>query len=183
MAKMDSTDIPSIYMNPSYYSGVKDEKKTKNVKRGRNVDFSHLLDDLRGRTADDIGPLIDLPVSEESINYLMDEVRNAGDILKSRPYPDEIMRYKQTVRNFLNYVVQNSYAIEQDEGIANKFRPGFKGKRSAPAADNKKLYTKIRIVDKRLDDLAAMLITSQLPQMEIVSRLEEIRGLLVDLLQ
>jgi uncharacterized protein YaaR (DUF327 family) len=39
------------------------------------------------------------------------------------------------------------------------------------------------VIDKKLEDLAAMLLSSQMRQMELVSRLEEIKGLLVDLLQ
>ena len=183
MAKLDTTDISSLYMNPSVYSNIKDEKKTKGAKRGGKTDFSSMFDNLRGKTADEIGPLWNLPVSEDSINLLMDEVRNTGDILKNRPFPEEIMRYKQAVRNFLNYVVQNSYAIENDEGIQNKFKPGFKGRRNTPEAEKKKLFTKIQVVDRKLESLAAMLISSQMRQMEIVSHLEEIRGLLIDLLQ
>jgi uncharacterized protein YaaR (DUF327 family) len=38
-------------------------------------------------------------------------------------------------------------------------------------------------VDKKLEDMAAMLMTSQMSQLELLARLEEITGLLVDLLQ
>jgi hypothetical protein len=71
MAKVDSTDVPSFYMNPSAYTNVKDERKSKSVRRGSKVDFSNMLDDLRGKTADEIGPLYDLPVSENTVNFLI----------------------------------------------------------------------------------------------------------------
>jgi len=182
MAKVDGAD-PSYYMNPSAYSQVKDEKKSKNIRRGEKVDFSKVFDDLRSKTADELGPLADLPVSEESVNLLMDEVRNAGDILKSRPFPEEIMRYKQAVRGFINYVVKNNYSVDGEEGIPKFLKPGFKGRRGTPKAMEGTPYTKIQIIDRKLEDLAAMLLTSQARQLELVSRLEEIKGLLVDLLQ
>jgi len=182
MAKVDSTDT-SFYMNPSAYSQVKDEKKSKNIRRGEKVDFSRMFDDLRSKTADELGPLASLPVSDDSVNMLMEEVRSTGDDLRGRPFPEEIMRYKQAVRNFLNYVVKNSYSVDQEEGIPNKLKPGFAGRRSTPEAQKGKSYTKIQIIDKKLEDLAAMLLTSQMRQIELISRLEEIRGLLVDLLQ
>jgi uncharacterized protein YaaR (DUF327 family) len=181
MAKVEGTDT-SFYMNPAAYSQVKEEKKSKTA-RSEKTNFSRLFDDLRGRTADDIGPLQNLPVSEDTVNILMDEVRSAGDILRGRPFPEEIMRYKQAVRNFMNYVVKNSYALEHEEGIPNFLRPGFTGRRGTPEAMKGKMYTKIQVIDKKLEDLAAMLLSSQMQQIEIVSRLEEIRGLLVDLLQ
>jgi len=183
MAKVDSTDT-SFYMNPAAYSQVKDEKKTGS---GRKIhsdkSFSGIFEDLRGRTADALGPLRDLPVSEESVNMLMDDVRSAGDVLKSCPFPEEIIRYKQAVRNFLNYVVQNSYSKDAEEGILNKYKPGFKGRRNTPEAENNNRYVKIQIIDRKLESLAAMLLSSQMRQMELVSHLEEIRGLLIDLLQ
>ena len=181
MAKVEGTDT-SLYMNPAAYSQVKEEKKTKALRRDRS-DFSRMLDDLRGKTADELGPLRELPVSEDTLNLLMDEVRGSGDILHSRPFPEEITRYKQAVRNFLNYVVKNSYSIEREEGIPNFLKPGFSGRRGTPEAMQGKLYTKIQVIDKKLEDLAAMLLSSQTRQLGLVSRLEEIRGLLVDLLQ
>jgi uncharacterized protein YaaR (DUF327 family) len=181
MAKVESADT-SFYMNPAAYAQVKEEKKAKTSKTGK-TDFSRLFDDLRGTTTDEIGPLRDLPVSEDTVNFLMDEVRNTGDILRSRPFPEEIMRYKQAVRNFMNYVVKNSFTLEHEEGLPNFLKPGFSGRRGTPEAMKGKLYTKIQVIDKKLEDLASMLLASQSQQMELVSRLEEIRGLLVDLMQ
>ncbi|MCL1955262.1 MAG: YaaR family protein [Spirochaetes bacterium] len=185
MAKIENTDT-SFYMNPAVYSQVKtgrsDEKKLKGIRRD-NTQFSSIFDNIWGKTADELGPLQDLPVSDDTVNLLMDEVRSAGDVLKSRPLPEEIMRYKQAVRNFINYVVQNVYSLEYEEGLPNKLKPAFKGRRNTPEADKVKEYTKIQVIDRKLEDLAAMLLSSQVRQMELVSRLEEIRGLLVDLLQ
>jgi uncharacterized protein YaaR (DUF327 family) len=188
MAKVDTTDIPSFYMNPSAYSHVKDDKKTSirkdaGIRGNKTTGFSRIMDDLRGRTADELGPLRDLPVSDDTVNALMDEVRSAGDILHSRPFPDEILRYKQAVRNFMNYVVQNSYDLDHEKGIPKFLTPGFSGQRGTPDAMSQKQYTKIQIIDKKLEDLAAMLLSRQKAQLELTSRLEEIRGLLVDLLQ
>jgi len=182
MAKVDGTD-PSLFMNPSLYKQVGEEKKAKGTRRGERTAFSDIYNNLRGATADNIGPLKNLPPSDDSVNLLMDEVRDMGDRLRSRPYPEEIMRYKQAVRNFINYVVQNAFSKETEAGIQNKFKPAFIGRRSTPEAQDYKEYVKIQVIDKKLEDLAAMLLTSQGQQLELISRLEEIKGLLVDLMQ
>jgi len=181
MAKVDGAADPSFYMNPAAYSQIKDEKKSKNIRRTGGTEFSDLFESLRVKTADELGPLQNLPATEDTVNALMDDVRDAGDILKSRPLPEEIMRYKQAVRNFINYVVQNSYSLDFEEGLLNKYKPAYKGRRTAPGADKSKMHTKISVIDKKLDDLAAMLLSNQKYQMELVSRLEEIKGLLIDL--
>ena len=182
MAKVDTADIPSFYMNPSAYTHVKDDKKTKSGKTGR-TEFSRLFDEFKGKTADELGPLRDLPVSEETVNALMDDVRSTGDVLQNRPFPEEIMRYKQAVRNFINYIVKNSYSVEREEGIPNFLRPGFKGKRGTPEAMEGKAYVRIQVIDRKLEELAAMLLSNQMHHIKLASRLEEIRGLLIDLLQ
>ena len=186
MAKVDGTDTPSFYMNPSVYSAVKEEsKKTRGrgVRRSGQTGFSRIFDDLRARTAEQLGPVYDLPVSEETVNVLMDEVRSTGDTLRDRPFPDEILRYKQAVRNFMHYVVTNSYSLEHEAGIKKHQIDGFTGQRSSPDAQMQKSYTKIQVIDKKLEDMAAMLLSGQLPQLKLAARLEEINGLLVDLLQ
>jgi uncharacterized protein YaaR (DUF327 family) len=184
MAKVDTPDLPSFYMNPSSYAPVKGEsKKSKGVRRPGGTDFSRLFEDIRGKTADELGPLRDLPVSEETVNFLMDQVRGAGDALRDRPFPDEIMRYKQAVRNFMHYVVENSFSLEQEAGIPKFLKPGYKGPRGTPEAMKQARYVKIRVIDKKLEDLAAMLLASQMPQLGLAARLEEINGLLVDLLR
>jgi len=182
MAKVDGTD-PSLYMNPAAYSQVKDDKKAKDLRKSEKTNFSQIYDNLLGKTADQIGPLKNLPASEEAVNQLMDEVRDAGDSLKHRPLPEEMMRYKQAVRNFVNYIVQNVYSKEYEEGLPAFLKPGFKGKRGTPEAMEGKQYVKMQVIDKKLEELASMLLRSQAHQLELTSRLEEIKGLLVDLLQ
>ena len=184
MAKVEA-DVPSFYMNPAAYTHVKDEKKTKapGIKRSGKTEFSRIFDEIRGKTAGELGPLADLPVSEETLNYLMDEVRSAGDDLRGRPFPDEIVRYKQAVRNFMHYIVENCYSLDHEEGIPRYLRPGYKGPRGTPEAMHRKVHVKIQVIDKKLEDMAAALLSSQMPQLELASRLEEIKGLLIDLLQ
>jgi len=182
MAKVDS-DVKSFFMNPQVYTHVKEDKKNKGIKRSGKVGFSHIFDEIRGKTAGELGPLEELPVSEETINLLMDDVRSAGDSLRKRPFSDEIILYKQAVRRFMHYIVENCYNLDHDTGIPKFLKPGYKGPRGTPEAMKSITYTKIQVIDKKLEDLAVMLLSSQMPQLELASRLEEIKGLLVDLLQ
>jgi uncharacterized protein YaaR (DUF327 family) len=185
MAKLDTADVQSFYMNPSAYSQVKgDLKKSKSsgLRRKDGVQFSSILDDMRSNAADDLGPARELPVSDEAVSMLMDEVRSAGDVLISRPFPDEIMHYKKAVRDFMNYVVKNCYSLEHEAGIQKRMMPGFAGSVSSDEGKKQKIYTKIQVIDKKLEDLAAMLVSSQMQKLKLAARLEEIIGLLIVLL-
>jgi len=184
MAKVDG-DL-SVFMTPSMYANVKDDKKTENAKRGGKTRFSNIFESTKNRNAIEsglLGPLPDMPVSEETLNVLMDEVRSTGDTLRDRPFPDEILSYKKAVRNFMHYVVENCYTVDHDTGIPKFIKPGYNGPRGTPESMKRITYTKIQVIDKKLEDLAAMLLSGQKQQLELAARLEEIRGLLVDLMQ
>jgi uncharacterized protein YaaR (DUF327 family) len=186
MAKIDSPELNNFLLNPATLNTAKAEAKkaqNKPITSGRKARFSTLLENVRAETAAELGPLVDLPVSEETVNQLMEEVRSAGGNLRDRPFPDEIIRYKRAVRNFMHYVVENGYTVETEAGIPNYLKPGFKGPRGTDESRKQRKYIKIQVVDKKLEDMAALILGSQMSQIELASRLEEITGLLVDLMQ
>ena len=186
MARVDNTDTSSFFMNPQAYTQVKgEEKKEKGrvIKRGGASGFSRIFNEFRSKTADELGSVHEMPVSEETVVFLMDEVHSAGSALRDRPCPDEILRYKQAVRNFMHYVVKNGFTLEHENGLPRFMKPGFSGQRGTDESREQKRYTKIQIIDKKLEDMAAGILAGQLDQLKMISGLEEINGLLIDLLQ
>ena len=185
MAKVDNTDVSSLFMNPSAYSQVKGNAKKEKGKaiRRSSSSFSRVFGEFRAKTADELGPVRDLPVSEETAIKLMDDVHQAGSVLRDRPFPDEIIRYKQAVRNFMHYVVKNGFTLEHEAGLPRFMKPGFTGKRGTDESREQKQYTKIQVIDKKLEDMAAGILSGQADQLKLIARLEEINGLLIDLLQ
>jgi uncharacterized protein YaaR (DUF327 family) len=186
MAKIDSPEFNNFLLNPAAFETAKTEtKKARNkpVIPGRKTRFSTLLESAREEASSELGPLQNLPVSEETVNLLLDEVRSAGGNLKDRPFPDEILCYKKAVRNFMHYVVENGFTVKKGEGVPNGQKPGYKGPLWDEKAKERKGYLVIQVVDKKLEDMAAMILSSQMSQIELASRLEEITGILVDLMQ
>ena len=166
---MDKIDFNiSSMLNASTQPGLRtEEKKTKSKSRISNSKtlFSTMLDSA-AQEAGELSPLMELPASEEALTELMDAVHSAGSDLIDRPFHDEILRYKKAVRDFVNYVVNNAYALE-------KSQTRRKGKT--------KIHVQIQIIDKKLDELAAAILAGQASQLEMVSKIGEIKGLLVDL--
>jgi uncharacterized protein YaaR (DUF327 family) len=183
MAKVDAPDPSSVFLNPAAYSQAKAEaKKTRDrpVRGTQKPAFSRLLEEERSTA---LGPPPEMPVSEETLDRLMDEVRSAGNDLRNRPFPDEILNYKKAVRNFMFYVVENGYQVQESTGVPKFLKPGFRGPRGTPESQERRVYVQVQVIDKKLEDMAAMILTSQMDQLELAARLEEITGLLVDLLQ
>jgi uncharacterized protein YaaR (DUF327 family) len=184
---MAKVDVSPFLVNPLIHGAMNSEaKKTGGkppVKGSRKVRFSSLVDEAREEATADPGILQELPVSEETVNMLTENVRSTGDALQSRPFPDEIIRYKKAVRDFMHYVVENGFRVHEEAGVPRFMKPGFKGKRGTPESLEQIRHKIVQVVDRKLEEMAAMILRSQMPQLELVARLEEINGLLVDLLQ
>jgi uncharacterized protein YaaR (DUF327 family) len=166
---MDKIDFNiSSILNPASQQGLKAEaKKTRaksGVKGGRTL-FSSMLENTEPE-AGALGPLRELLPSEEALTELMDAVHSAGSDLIDRPFHDEILRYKKAVRDFIHYVVDNAFTVERLETR----------RRGEP-----RIYFQVQIIDKKLEELAAAILSGQAAQLERVSKIDEIKGLLVDL--
>ena len=127
--------------------------------------------------ADDV-PLLSLPPEiaslpeSEILSSLLDSVSESGEALKERPSPDNIVRYKEAVRNFMKFVVSRAFKKETSAGI--KIRRGLEF--------SQKEYTQIHVIDEKLERLAAGILSNQKDKLAILASVEEINGLLVDLL-
>ena len=172
---MDKIDTgAAALLNPSLLTGLKqDTKKLQNKKI--NVNSRSIFSELMEASTAELGPLREFPPSEEVLTMLMDAVHSAGSDLLNRPFHDEILNYKKSVREFLNYVVKNGYEIEKIQGI--KKRVVLRGE----AEWKSTVFHQVKIIDQKLEELAAAIISGQSTQLERVSKMEIITGLLVDL--
>ncbi|MDR2768615.1 MAG: YaaR family protein [Treponema sp.] len=125
----------------------------------------------------------ELPFSEESTAFLVGALRSAGDNLAKRPLPEEIKEYKGAVRNFINYVVENAYDKELVEGVPNWTKPPSRRPKDPEKATSRLIFVKIQVIDTKLEELAASILKGQSEKLALLGRIEEINGLLVDLLE
>lgn len=114
---------------------------------------------------------IKLPVLDgsETLEQLLDTVYETGENLKRDPLFASMENYKHAVRKFFRYILDNGMETEEINGIIN------------PKKMNQKKYTIIRIVDDKLEKLVAHVLISQVDQLDVLQRVDEINGLLVDL--
>ncbi|MCK5007545.1 MAG: YaaR family protein, partial [Spirochaetales bacterium] len=104
----------------------------------------------------------------ENLEELLDEVYETGEILVESQSLENIKRYRRAVRSFLDYVVSNMIAVEEQTSGSNILR--------------RKRFTQVKIIDGRLERLAAQVLQNQGKQLDILEKINEIRGLLVDLI-
>ena len=173
MDKVDSS--AAAILKTAVHSGFKPQAKKTNAKEetqtSRKFKFSEILESF----VPALGPVRELPPSEEAVTELMDAVHSAGSDLRDRPFPEEILRYKKAVRNFVHYVVENSYEVLREEGVAKMVSVG------SERVKKNTVYHQVQIIDKKLDELAAAILAGQTDQLKRLSKMDEITGLLVDL--
>ena len=110
-----------------------------------------------------------------SVEELLDNIHEAGEKLIEKPFISSIKEYKNAVRKFVGYVVRKAYDTETDIQSRRFLKNGI------PVFDEKK-WVKIKVVDEKLEKLASYIVQSQKNQLTILKKIEEIEGILVDLM-
>ncbi|NOY09751.1 MAG: YaaR family protein [Spirochaetes bacterium] len=106
--------------------------------------------------------------SRKDLEELLDMVYEQGAKLKENSDLDNILEYKKAVRDFLNRVVDKMVTLEKRISGVNILK--------------RKQFTLVTVIDKKLESLAAEVLRNQRDQIKILSAVEEINGLLVDLI-
>jgi uncharacterized protein YaaR (DUF327 family) len=155
-------------------------KTGKSAARGKTRETDKSFAAMLEKTAE----RVETPAaSEDALVRLMDGVHEAGDALRDKPFLDELLRYKSAVRLFMSYVVENSFDLQVGEGLPASQKAGFKGLRGSPESKERKSFPQVKVVDEKLERLAAGIMTGQLKELELLAGIEEINGLLVDMLE
>ena len=163
----NALSILNSAFNPALKSETKKTRPRSEAGSRSKLTFTSILETLVPKT-DELGALQSSAPSEEAMAHLMDLVHEAGAALKDRPFAEEIIQYKKAVRNFVHYAVENSFTIEKFQTRHREFK-------------NLKPYVQIKVIDQKLEELAAAILSGQTTQLQRVSKLDEITGLLVDL--
>jgi hypothetical protein len=151
--------------NDGFFSYRRDVDKKKDAKNRRVKGAGVFRRELERSELFGTGTLPE--TSEAETAELLDSVFEAGDRLKNDGSTQALLDYKQAVRSFLSRVVQNGIGVEEQTSGTNILK--------------RKRYTLVRVVDSKLERLAAGMISSQRDQVALLQRIDEINGLLVDL--
>lgn len=141
----------------------KKDKKRIALPKGR---FFSLVESLKN--GDILGDFNGEENHGHTLVELLDEVHEAGDELKSAQNLQNIKKYKSAVKAFLTFVVDRMLAVEENQSGVNILK--------------RKRFTQIKVIDRQLERLVKDILQNQAEQLEILSKIDEINGLLVDLL-
>jgi uncharacterized protein YaaR (DUF327 family) len=111
----------------------------------------------------------ELPEGHGSLAELLDEVHESGEALVAVQTLENVRRYRQAIRFFVEQVVRATIAVEERTSGSDVLK--------------RKRFTQIQVIDRKLERLLADVLQSQHRQLDILERVEEIQGLLVDLMR
>lgn len=104
---------------------------------------------------------------QEKLNSMMDEITVQGDKISKHMDIKDMKKYRELVKGFLNEVVSRSHEFSRENFLDRRGRH--------------RVYGIVRLVDKNLDDLAGELVKDEKDHLAIISKIDDIRGLLLDI--
>lgn len=104
---------------------------------------------------------------QEKLNSMMEEITAQGDKISKHMDIKDMKKYRELVKGFLNEVVSRSHEFSRDNFLDRRGRH--------------RVYGIVRLVDKNLDDLAGELVKDEKDHLAIISKIDDIRGLLLDI--
>lgn len=110
--------------------------------------------------------------AEDAAIFLKDRMDEAGDRLSEDFTADAFSSYRLAVNQFVKYIVKNNFAIDKHNRHGINKRTG---KRRDPLLE-------IQVINQKLDRLATDMLATHLDKLQLLARVNEIQGLIVDLM-
>ncbi len=104
---------------------------------------------------------------QAALTGMMEEITRQGDKLAKRRDIKDMKRYRALIKDFMNEIVNRSHAFSRENFLDRKGRH--------------RVYGIIRLIDQNLDELAQELVKDEKDNLAILSKIGEIRGLLLDI--
>lgn len=104
---------------------------------------------------------------QERLTAMMEEITMQGDKLAKKRDIKDMRRYRGLIKDFMNEIVSRSHEFSRENFLDKRGRH--------------RVYGIVRLVDENLDALAQELMKDEQDHMAILTKIGEIRGLLLDI--
>ena len=101
------------------------------------------------------------------LTMMMEEIVRQGDKIGKHTDIRDMKRYRSLIKGFFNEIITRSHEFSRENFLDRRGRH--------------RVYGIIRLVDETLDSLAKELIKDEKDHLAILSKIDEFRGLLLDI--
>jgi len=102
------------------------------------------------------------------LTEMRNEINEQGKRLSDRVDVRELEKYRRLIREFLDEIVSNGYTFSREDAYASRGKHRY--------------IATVQTINEHLDALGKEVIKEQADQLEILHRVDDIRGLLLDLM-
>ncbi|MDD6071348.1 MAG: YaaR family protein [Clostridiales bacterium] len=104
---------------------------------------------------------------QEKLSNLMKDIEAQGEKIAKHMDIRDMKRYRSLVKEFMNEVAANSHEFSRENFLDRRGRH--------------RVYGIVKEVDKSLDDLAKELLKDEKDNLAILNKIDDIRGMLLDI--
>lgn len=140
-------------------SDVSQVQPTESVKQSAPVDDTFKFT---------LAAAIDDADLQEKLTNLLNDITTQGKVLSEHMDIRDMKRYRGLVKDFLNEVVNRSHKFSRENFLDRRGRH--------------RVYGMIKLVDEQMDELATALVQDEKDHIDILNKVDEIRGLLLDII-
>lgn len=105
---------------------------------------------------------------QEKLNLLIHDINEHGDKIAKHMDIKDMKKYRDLIKDFMNEVVTHSHKFSRENFLDKRGRH--------------RVYGIVKLVDKNVDELAKELLKDEKRHLNILERIDEIKGLLLDLI-
>ena len=178
-------------LNTNYYyagvqnasSSVKQDEKAEKSSSAKKTGFREFLkktiepDEPEVNTIEE--KIASMPI-EEAVVFLKDRVDIAGDKLSESQSTENIAEFKNSVRDFIKFVVNNNYNVTtKRRNVMVPSRGNYFSNYRLPR-HKKNPRVQIEVLNTKIDELAKFTLKNQQDRLVMLGKINEIKGLIVD---
>ena len=104
----------------------------------------------------------------ERLNGLLEDITKQGNVIAQHMDIRDMKKYRGLVKDFMNEIVNRSHAFSRENFLDRRGRH--------------RVYGIVKLIDENLDELAEELLKDEKDNLLILNKVDEIRGLLLDIL-
>lgn len=105
---------------------------------------------------------------QQKLNSMINEITEQGNKIGKHMDIKDMKKYRELVKGFMNEIVTHSHKFSRENFLDKRGRH--------------RVYGIVKLVDKNLDELAQELINEEKNHINILGKIDEIKGLLLDLI-
>jgi uncharacterized protein YaaR (DUF327 family) len=102
------------------------------------------------------------------LHEIRKKIDEQGERLSDKADIKEYEKYRSLIRDFIDEIVSNGYTFSKEDSYASRGRHRY--------------IATVEVVNKKLDELGKEVMQEQADKLEILSKIDDIRGLLLDMM-